>query len=300
MYDPQFWIDPAVYPLLVKWGKSTGFDINTNEPHTILYKIVCFDGIRARELRAEENETSLTRDEAESLVSDLAPCIGNTELYEPNYNPPIRMLDDFSVEKFLPALQGDHEVRWEQWGIYHQINKVLSHGELMDRNDVINLIKELEYKSVMSPFVVAFNLLKHHGGTAIMWGNHEIKDLLAARGLLKREKGRHVTRDWRIYQDVTPTARKEESLSHIYVPREGWLWLRVYHKGNGALCASYWEEGFYEDLGKLKNDLIDIQDFDMYAIWAIYACVYHEPVPEPEPEPDILEWEVENANWEAE
>lgn len=31
MYDPQLWIDPAVYPFLVLYGLSTGYEINTNE-----------------------------------------------------------------------------------------------------------------------------------------------------------------------------------------------------------------------------------------------------------------------------
>ena len=298
MYDPQFWIDSDVYPLLVKWGLSTGYDINTNEPHTILYNIVCYDGIRTRELKAEGNETSLSREEAETLVNDLLPYIGNREkLYGPGYDPPIRLHEDFSVHKFLPVIQGVHEVAWEQCGIYHQINKLLFMGELMDRNDVIALIRCLEYNTVMSPFVVTYNLLKTRGGMAIMWAKQEMATLSAARSVLRKEKGRHVTADWRIYQDVTPTARKEESLPDAYVPCEGWLWLRVYHKKDGAMCPDYWEEGIYEDLGELKNDLIEIQDSDMYAIWAIYACVYHEPVSEPEP--GILEWEVENADWEA-
>lgn len=278
----SFFVDPAVYPLLVKWGLSTGYKIETNESHNILYRIVCLDGIRIRELKEGEEETTLTKEEAETLVNDLLPYIGNEkELYEPGYDPPIRIHDDFYVEKFLPAIQGDHEVRWEQWGIYYRIHKVLSRGdgELMDRNDVVELIRQLEYKSVMSPFVVAYNILKNEGTTAIMWAKRDIKDFSAARRLMEKEKGRHVPRNWRIYQDVTATAIKEDSLPDQYVSCEGWLWLRAYHS-----MADYWEQGFYGDLEKLKNDLSKIQDFDIYAHCAIYACVYHEPGPEPEPE----------------
>lgn len=301
MYDPQFWIDPAVYPFLALWGLSTGYEINTNEPHSLLYNIICYGSLRCSELRAEDKATSLSRAEAEQLVNDLKGHIGNESIiYAPDYFPTIKLDEDFATKIFLPTVEqrGEYEVEWEQMGIYHKINKVvrkvqtsqkvgeLFTGQIMCRNHVILLIKELEYEEVMAPFAITHNILKKRGSISITWTNKIIDHYPLAEAVLTREKARHVPGNWRIYEDVTPVARKTEFLPAEFVRCEGWLWLRVCHPNKAFTGAEYWEEGFYDDLGKLKADLIEIEHQDMTALCAIYACAYHEPLPEPEPEPE--------------
>ncbi|KKN00869.1 hypothetical protein LCGC14_1133420 [marine sediment metagenome] len=302
MYEPQFWIDPDVYPFLVLWSLSTGFEVKTNEPHSLLYDIVCFDGIRCKELKAVGGETSLSREVAEQLVNNLKTYVGNDrELYAPDYHPPIKLHEDFSTDVFLPAVEqgGEYQVQWEESGIYHRINKVIWHNtahrrngdlftdQIMCRNHVMGLIRELKHDATMAPFAVTYNLLKQRGGTTIIWAGNMLIDRQNADAVILREKERHTRGDWRVYTDVTDIAGKEEFLPPEFVRCEGWLWLRAYHPNEGLMGADYWEQGFYEDLGDLKSNLIEIQDQDIYAMCAIYACCHHEPLPEEE-EPPIL------------
>lgn len=302
MYDPQFWIDPGVYPFLVLWGLSTGYEIETNEPHDLLYQIATFDQVRCRQLGGAGKSRSLTRDEAKQLVKDLSRYIGDKSIvYAPNYHPLINLDADFATNVFLPAVeQGGYVAEWEQWGIYHKINKVVRRadenqnsgelftGEIMCRNHVMALLRSLEYDAVMAPFAVTYNLLKKRGSTSITWTNAIINDYPLAEAILTREKARHMLGRWRIYQDVTSTARKEEFLPRGAVRCEGWLWLRVYHPNKAFTGAEYWEDGFYEDLGELKADLIQIEHQDMSALCAIYACAYDEPLPEEEEAPFLI------------
>ena len=299
MYDPQLWIDPAVYPLLVLYGLSTGYEINTNEPHTLLYQIVTFDPLRCRELRGEGKATSLSREEAEQLVNDLSRYIGDRNItYAPDYFPMVKVHEDFATKVFLPAVEGggQYTVEWEQCGVFHKINKVvriaesgkrigeLFIGQIMCRNHVMALIKELEYEEVMAAFAVTYNLFRNRGSTSITWTGKSIENYSLAEAVLTREQARHVPHDWRIYQDVTSIARKEEFLPAQFVRCEGWLWLRVCHPNKAFYDAEYWEERFYNDLGELKADVIEIEHRDMSALCAIYACAHYEALPEAEPE----------------
>ena len=132
----------------------------------------------------------------------------------------------------------------------------------------------------MAPFAVTYNIMKDRGSTSITWASPKIRDYGEARAVLSREKARHFPKDWRIYQNVTDIARHEEFLPENYVRCEGWLWLRVYHPEKQTSDEGYWEQGFFNDLGDLKSELIQIEQDDMYAICGIYACMYHEPLPE--------------------
>ncbi|KKL17598.1 hypothetical protein LCGC14_2483940, partial [marine sediment metagenome] len=184
---------------------------------------------------------------------------------------------------------GEYQVQWEQWGIYHKINKITGkQGEVMCRNHVIGLIRELKYEATMAPVSITYNILKERGGTSIIWASQTFDGNQNAEASMLRERGRHFPGDWRIYRDVTAIAGKEEFMPSEFVRCEGWLWLRVYHPNEGLIACDHWEQGFYEDLGDLKSDLVQIQDQDMYAIIGIYACCYHEPLPEEEESPILM------------
>ena len=292
MYNPQFWIDPAVYPFLVSWSLSTGYEVKTNDPHSLLYEIACFDGIRCSELRAAGEETSLSREKAEQLVENLKSYVGKTGAqYAPDYHPLIKLYEEFATDVFLPALEKvGYKVKWEEWGIYHKINRVTGKaGEVLCRNHVTQLIRELEYEATMTPFLVTYNLLKQRASMSKTWVGKILTDYQNADALMLREKERHAPADWRIYKDVSHIACQETFMSSEFVRCEAWLWLRVYHPNNeGLMGADYWQEGFYEDLGDLKRDMIDIRDEDMYAICAIYACCHHDPLPEKQEPPFLM------------
>lgn len=301
MYDPVIWIEKDVYMFLVKWCLSIGYALSTNEPNTILYGITCYDHIRVKELKEEGKHNAYTREEAESLISDLKKHLEDGgESFTPDYNPPICIHDDFSTNVFLPALElyGEYEVKWEQWGIYHKITKVtqrvkvtgkpgeLHIGSVLDRNAVMALIRKLEYEAVMPPFIVCYNLLKNRGGMSIYWTSEKLEDHEAAQELMTREKKRHMWGDWRIYRDVTEIAANDSELScpPAYVRSEGWLWLRVHHAKKDACGADYEEQGFYNDMCEVRREIVQIREQDMYAVIGIYACVHHDPVPEAEAE----------------
>ncbi len=292
MYEPQFWINPNVYPFLALWSLSTGFDVETNEPHSLLYDVACYNGIRCKELRAEGKATSLGLKEAERLVNDLEGYVGNDKVtYAPDYHPMIKLEADFATDVFVPAVErgGEYQVEWEQRGVYHKINRVTGkQREVMCRNHVMALIRELKCEATMAPMAVACNLLKAPGRTSIIWADQTLKDYSNATALMLREKERHTRADWRIYREVTDIAGKETFMPSEFVRCVGWLWLRVYHPNEGLMGDGYWEQGFYEDLGTLKSDLIEIQDQDMYAMCAIYACCYYEPVKEEEERPFLI------------
>lgn len=297
-YDkPQFWIDPAVYPFLVKWCLSTGWEVKTNDHHSLLYDIVCLDGIRCRELRAEGKPTSMSREKAECLVKGFVGYIGDRTIdYKPDYHPLVKVHSEFYQEVFLPALGNSAVVKSEEWGIFTKIRKITctaeptgKEGELhlgrpMDRNEVTAFIRELECEAVMAPYAVTYNVLKPRGSgaTSIMWSSPGLEDYANAEALMIREQARHFTADWRIYENVTDLARTSEFLPSDYVRCEGWLWLRVYHPETEPLSGDYWEQSFYDDLGDLKTKMIEIMDQDMYAHFGIYACQHHEPIPEEE------------------
>lgn len=293
MYDPVIWIEKDVYAFLVKWCLSIGYELKTNEPHTIIYGITCYDRVRVQELKEEGKHYAYTREEAESLVNDLKKHLQNGgEPFTPDYDPPIRIRDDFSTEVFLPTLTGsaekpgNYEVEYEQWGIYHKIKKVIlkEDGPVMDRTVVMCLIRGLEYDAVMPDFIVGYNLLRDRGSMSIAWTSEKLKNNKAAQELMAREKKRHQRGDWRIYRNVTDIAAEEElPFPPAYVSSEGWLWLRVEHP-KIDYHAAYGEQGFYNDLCEVRMEIVRIREEDMYAICGIYACVHHDPLPVAEPE----------------
>jgi len=294
-------IDPDIYPFLLRWGLSTGYEVNVNDDHTLLYALTCKDPIRVRELKVESKGTGLShlsQSEAVDLINKLKPYVGNASLsYDPDYEPPIKLHEDFATEVFEPAVSGSgNVVLWEQWGVYHKIKRVTTQptgkpcllfiNARMCRSEVCEIIRELEFDAVMKPYIVGFNILQKRGLTYIIWEGDEIREYDDAESLLGREKVRHLMADWRIYAEVTETAKKSEFLPENYVRCEGWLWLRVYHPNKeGAMGADHWELGFYENLGDLKNALLYIIEDDMYAVPGIYACAYHDPLPEDEKPP---------------
>jgi len=306
MYDPTISIAKGVYPYLVKWCLSIGYKLNTNEPHTLLYGITCDDGIRIKELMEEGKDATYTREEAESLVNDLSKCFQDGgEPFTPDYDPPIYIRDDFSTDVFLPALTGSGEkdghykvAYIEPCGIYHKIFKVISKegGPVMDRSAVMALIRKLEYGAVMTPFVVTYNLLKTRGSMSKTWVSQTLQDNEAAQELMTREKERHAAGGWRIYTDVTDIAAKASELPCPLplVKCDGWLWLRVHHPKKGACGADYAVQGFYNSLCEVRQEVVRIQQDDIYAIFGIYACVHHDPV-DPLPEAEQKEEEEEKV-----
>lgn len=294
-FDPQFWIDPAVYPFLVKWCNSTGWEVKTNEPRSILYQIACLDGIRCRELRAEGKPTNMSREKAECLINDFRRYVGNKRIdYCPDYHPLVKVHSDFYQEVFLPALGNSAEVVSEEWGIFTKIREVkcvveeteregeVFIGRPMDRNELISFIRELENEALMAPYAVTYNLLRKgdRNITSITWSSPHFESLENAEAVKDHEKTAHFPGNWRIYQNVTDLARSAEFLPSEYVRCEGWLWLRVYHPVAEFPGSGHWEEGFFDNLGDLKTKMIEIMDQDMYAHFGIYASVLDDPLPE--------------------
>lgn len=300
MYDKQLWIDPKVYPFLLRWGLSTGFEIETNEPHTLLMRIACFDPFLVRELEADGKKTSLSWEEAGDLVNDLSVHIDSHKLiYNPSYFPILKIPDDFSNDIFLPKIRegGEYEVDYEQWGIYHKINRVgktvvptgrpgedIIAGEVLSRNGVAALIREMEYEGVMRPFAITYNLLRERGplSTTIRFDSAEFETYEKTYDRMRIEMERRVPADWRIYEDVTHLADRVTFMPALYNRCEGWLWLRVFHKNREGLIGGgdYWEEGFFEDLADLTNAMIRIKEENFFAIFGIYACKHRTPPPE--------------------
>lgn len=302
MYEPQLWMDPDIYPFLVRWGLATGYEVKTNEAYTLLYDLSNLDPIRGRELQAEGKETRLNREEAVELVKSFS----QTTLadYNPHYSPPVRLDEEMHDHHFMPYMRKvveGYTVNAAHEGIFWNVVNVFTCEELssttprshvpaltvaavtMCRSEVAAVVRDLEYQRRMVPYMVKYQ----RGSTVKIW-QKGIESFEEAEAVLKREKPRHVAgADWRIYGDMTALLRHldfgEEDLPDDLVTTEGWLWLRMWYPGEYG--GDYWSQGFYDNLTELRREMIQEEAEHIHAVTGIYACLHQDAPPEEEEAP---------------
>ena len=299
MYEPQLWMDAAIYPFLVRWGLSTGYEVKTNQDHTLLYDLSNLDPIRGRELQAEGKETRLSREEAVELVKSFSQTV--LEEYHPHYSPPVRIDEEMHDHHFLPYMKeqgyttnATHEgIFWDVVDVF----KITCEEESsstprppvgfvsMCRSEVTAVVRDLEYYRRMVPYIVKYQ----HRSTVKTWMKG-IESFESAVALMEREKARHVpTAKWWIYGDMTAALRHlkagEEDLPEDLLVCDDWLWLRMWYPGKYR--GDYWSHSFYENLTELRLDMIEEENDYIHAVTGIYACLHHDapPVKEEAPGP---------------
>ena len=314
MYEPQFWIEPKLYPYLIRWGLSMGYEVNTNHPHTLLYGLRCIDPIRIRELAENDAVASLNREEAVDLVESLEGIRTNRARptgkgidmfiegvgpYDPPYHTSIRLDEDMYENHFRPDMEeAGYKLHAEYEGKFWHVLRVSrsdydaanwkTDQGVMCRSDVTGMVRDMEFERRMSPYVVTYDVLKTGEGITKRWLNG-LDTMEKAMAVLEREKPRYApTADWRIYTDLTAIARQmKEEFPDDVVLSEGWLWLRIWHPGEYE--ADYWSESLFDNLADVRVAILEEEALDMYSVTAVYACVHHEarpeePAAEPPPE----------------
>lgn len=282
MFTEQLWIDPELYPYLTRWGLSMGYEVLTNDPHTLIYGARCIDPIRIRELDALDVQASLNPEEAADLVAALEDKSEMGLPYEPSYHPLIQMDEDMYEHHFLPYLEeAQWEVSAEHRGVFWFILTVSrpdydpenwQKGGVFCRSKVTEMVRDLEYERRMSPYLVTYNLLKSGQDPTKTWQN-ALDTREKAVKVVERQNERHIsTADWRIYRDLTPIVRHmmDDFPDDVLKP-EGWLWLRIWHPGEDG--ADYWSSQTFDNISDVRVSIVEQEALDMYAVTAIYACV---------------------------
>lgn len=281
-YEPTIHIDPKIYPFLEKWGKANGYEVKTNDTHTILYRITIRDPIVGLEMQAKGDYTGLTRAGAMSLVDSLERdpvCQKGICGYKPQYNPPVRIDEDMFTNYFVPYTDDQSmEATATHAGIFWDVLEVKEQGKggqfLMCRSEVTAMIRDLEFDRRHVPFFVRYQA----GSTTKEWRNN-LDSFEACAELLEREKRRHIsTGDWRIYRELTAALRQTDDIPEDVKTPEGWLILRQWHRVEYG--GEYWTIGDYDSLHDLRADMLQEEAYDIHTVTAIYACVRHDPPPE--------------------
>ena len=273
MYEPQLFIHPEIYPLLLRWGRSVGYRVKTDVARTILYDLSNIDPVRGRELEAEHRCGGLDRDEAYRLIEDLSTMSYNhKDNYEPDYSPPVQIDEDMYEKQLKPKFfaAGDY-LKMKHEGIFYEVLGIRPGRETLCRSEVTAIVRGMEYERRMAPFLVLYE----RGSTWKMWSKGADSEG-AALEIMKRERARHAPNsEWRIYHDRTKKFRRlHQPFADQRVKPDGWLWLRIWHPG--ALGADYWEQGRYKDVDALRQDLVEAEARDIYAVPAVYVCSYRE------------------------
>jgi len=285
-------IPDGVYDYLVKWGLSSGYEVNTNDDNTILYSLTNRDPIVDLKAWKEGTMTVATYEEAESLIANLSHLKGNEAIpYAPIYSPQIRVDEEMYHHHLTRALV---PVNWiieaHHEGVFWFIQRMWGGGgsDMVCRSEVTEFIRSIEYNRRIVPFSVIHTRRVQSAYRSLCFQGEQIDSLEKALAVVQREKGRRIAGDWKVWEDVTEEATAlavgDDMESEAGFMVRGW-----FPGESGTERGQSSEEDYCEELEQALLTMVRMQEFEPDAVCAVYACRHHEPLKEERREPD---WEV--------